>query len=324
MPKKPVKRGYKVWMLCTSSGYCLKFDVYTGKAEKVEKNLGARVVLDFTQNLQSKNYKFYFDNYFNSYVLQHELKLRKIMACGTVNNTRKFLPELKEDNAMKRGDFDWRMSNENILYLKWKDNKTVYFLSNMHNPNDVDIAQRRKKDGSFIDILCLKLLKDYNSNMNFVDKFDQLKGNYGLDRRSTKWWHRIFFSFLDYCVVNAYIVHKDLVAYKKLAENTTSKIMTHKDFRREIYLEHMKEPETRKRISEDRLPITIKQHKPYVPHLVRLEGKKHQARSTTSRRCALCSTKAKPVRTAWECDTCMFPLYIKSTKNCFAKFHKNK
>ncbi|CAG4935966.1 unnamed protein product [Parnassius apollo] len=186
MPKKPVKRGYKVWMLCASSGYCLKFDVYTGKAEKVEKNLGARVVLDFTQDLQSKTYKFYFDNYFNSYVLQHELKLRKIMACGTVNNTRKFLPELKEDNAMIRGDFDWRMSNENILYLKWKDDRTVYFLSNMHDPNDVDIAQRREKDGSFIDIPCPKLLKDYNSNMNFVDKFDQLKENYGLDRRSTK------------------------------------------------------------------------------------------------------------------------------------------
>ncbi|KAL3192155.1 hypothetical protein MRX96_059266 [Rhipicephalus microplus] len=29
MPKKPVKRGYKVWMLCASSGYNLKFDIYT-------------------------------------------------------------------------------------------------------------------------------------------------------------------------------------------------------------------------------------------------------------------------------------------------------
>lgn len=324
MPKKPVKRGYKVWMLCASSGYCLKFDIYTGKAETVEKNLGARVVLDFTLDLQNKNYKFFFDNYFNSYVLQHELKLKKLLACGTVNYTRKYLPTLKEGKTMKRGDFDWRMSDQNILYLKWKDNRSVYFLSNMHDPTDVSTAKRRKKDGSLTDIPCPKLLNDYNANMNFVDKFDQLKGNYSLDRRSKKWWHRIFFSFLDYSVVNAYIVYKDLVAHKDQAENTMSKKMSHKDFRRQIYLEIMKEPETRKRISEDRLPTIIKQHKPYVPPLVRLEGRKHQARSTTSRRCALCSTKAKPVRTAWECDTCTVPLCIKSTKNCFAQFHKNK
>lgn len=316
MPKKPVKRGYKVWMLCASTGYCLKFDIYTGKAVTVEKNLGARVVLDFTHNLENKNYKFFFDNYFNSYVLQHKLKEKHILACGTVNYTRMFLPALNEDKKMKRGDFDWRMSDKNILYVKWKDNRSVYFLSNMHDPNDVDTAKRREKNGSLTDIPCPKLVKDYNSHMNFVDKFDQLKGNYFIDRRSRKWWHRIFFHFLDCCVVNAYIVHKDLPT------TSTSTKMSHKDFRREIYLNLMKEPEIKKRTSEERLPSTIKLHKLYVPPLIRLEGKKHQAMHTTSRRCAWCSTKAKPVRTTWECDTCRVPLCIKSKCNCFALFHK--
>ena len=32
MPKKPVRWGIKLWCLCeSSSGYCLDFDVYTGK-----------------------------------------------------------------------------------------------------------------------------------------------------------------------------------------------------------------------------------------------------------------------------------------------------
>lgn len=56
MPKKPIKRGYKVWMLCTKTGYCLKFDIYTGKTAMVEKNLGARVVLDFVQGMEGKNF----------------------------------------------------------------------------------------------------------------------------------------------------------------------------------------------------------------------------------------------------------------------------
>jgi len=42
MPKKPIKRGYKVWALADTHGYLWNFDVYTGKSG--EKNLVARVV----------------------------------------------------------------------------------------------------------------------------------------------------------------------------------------------------------------------------------------------------------------------------------------
>ncbi|GFS29687.1 piggyBac transposable element-derived protein 4 [Trichonephila inaurata madagascariensis] len=43
MPKKPIKRGYKVWMRCDSSGFACEFQIYTGKTEEVERNLGERV-----------------------------------------------------------------------------------------------------------------------------------------------------------------------------------------------------------------------------------------------------------------------------------------
>lgn len=208
---------------------------------------------------------------------------------------------------MKRGDFDWRMSDNKILNIKWKDNRAVYFLSNMHDPNDVATANRREKNGDVTTIPCPIVLKDYNANMNFVDKFDQLKGNYAISRRSKKWWHRIFFHFLDCCVVNAYIVYKDIVASRPSKEK-----MSRKDFRRHIYMEIMKESESRKRLSNDSLPTSINEHKPYVPPFIRLEGRKHQAMAATSRRCALCSTKRIPVRTSWECDTCRVPLCIKS------------
>ena len=29
MPKKPIKRGYKVWVLADKSGYASKFEIYT-------------------------------------------------------------------------------------------------------------------------------------------------------------------------------------------------------------------------------------------------------------------------------------------------------
>ncbi|KAJ8881476.1 hypothetical protein PR048_017957 [Dryococelus australis] len=40
-----------------------------------------------------------------------------------------------------------------------------------------------------------------------VDHADQLRTEYGLDRKSKKWWHRIFRGLLDIIFVNAYVVY---------------------------------------------------------------------------------------------------------------------
>ena len=55
MPKKPVKRGIKVWMLADAvNGFVSRLEVYTGKsADGAEVGLGARVVKTLTQHLQN-------------------------------------------------------------------------------------------------------------------------------------------------------------------------------------------------------------------------------------------------------------------------------
>ncbi|KAL3225327.1 hypothetical protein MRX96_025862 [Rhipicephalus microplus] len=98
MPKKPVKRGYKVWMLCASRGYNLKFDIYTGKSENgVQKELGAQVVRKLCHDLVGQQHRVFFDNYFTSYNLLKDLLHDRIYACGTVNSSRKNLPCLQAD-----------------------------------------------------------------------------------------------------------------------------------------------------------------------------------------------------------------------------------
>ncbi|GFS90833.1 piggyBac transposable element-derived protein 4 [Nephila pilipes] len=37
MSKKPIKRGYEVWMRCDESGFRYQFKIYTGKEKDVEK-----------------------------------------------------------------------------------------------------------------------------------------------------------------------------------------------------------------------------------------------------------------------------------------------
>ncbi|GFR08818.1 piggyBac transposable element-derived protein 3 [Trichonephila clavata] len=64
MPKKPIKRGYKIWMRCNENGFASQFQIYTGKPSDVEKNLGERVVRDLTQPIYGKNHILYIDNFF--------------------------------------------------------------------------------------------------------------------------------------------------------------------------------------------------------------------------------------------------------------------
>lgn len=141
-------------MLCSDNGYNLNFEVYTRKKKDfVEKNLGASVVKRLTEDLTDKYHHLYFDNYFNSYNLQLELLDKNIYACGTVQAYRKHLPELKNDREMERGNFDRKISDKGIIFMKWKDAKCVYLLSSCKN-NDVTQVGRRAKDGSTTQVVC--------------------------------------------------------------------------------------------------------------------------------------------------------------------------
>lgn len=317
MPKKPIKRGYKVWMLCDKSGYCLKFEIYSGKSTEinVQLSLGSRVVNKLTEGLEGKNHKLYFDNFFNSVELMQSLKLRGIYALGTINISRKFLPSFKTDKELKRGEFDWYTCNLKLFALKWKDKRCVHLLSNYHTPEDCTEVNRRDKNGTVVQVPCPRAVTDYNSNMNAVDKFDQLLASYKIDRQSNKWWHRIFFYFLDACVINAYCIYKLIDPSDK---------ETAKNFRRAI-INGLIAPvlvSKSKRSNDDQPPVQIKKSKKFVPMEVRLNSSLHQPERATRRRCALCSTKAKPVRTDWICNTCKVPLCLGKQKSCFQNYHR--
>ena len=58
LPKKTVRRGFKVWVLADSTnGYFLDVDVYIGRASDgvtTECGLGERVVLQLTEQYKQK------------------------------------------------------------------------------------------------------------------------------------------------------------------------------------------------------------------------------------------------------------------------------
>lgn len=171
--------------------------------------------------------------------------------------------------------------------------------------------KRKSKNGETEDVNCPRILCDYNKNMGFVDKLDQLKGNFEINRRSRKWWLRIFFHFVDVSIVNSYILYL-----------LTGQNISHKDFRRGVVdgliakkLVNIKKPKSTS-------SLQIKRHKPTVSAEIRLESSAHQPERTTRRRCALCSTIEKQVRTEWSCSICKLPLCLSKSRSCFQEYHQ--
>ncbi|KAL4107418.1 hypothetical protein QTP88_017761 [Uroleucon formosanum] len=182
-PMKPIKRDYKLWCIVDQNGYILIYSVYQGKNETLEQefdkyNLGERVILMLTKPFWKQQRIIIFDNYFTSITLLKRLKNEQTLACGSIRNNRKGMPQnLKKKSEIKRGDFDHRFSTSRIVIFKWKDNKVVYLASKYHG-NETTTVQRTSKDGSKLNITC-----------------------------PTLWWLRIFWGLLDIVFVNAYVVY---------------------------------------------------------------------------------------------------------------------
>ena len=96
VPKKPVRRGFKVWVVADSeNGYFLDVDVYVGRPSdgvSTEHGLGERVVLQLTQPFRQKHYQVFCDNFFSSPALFEELLKNGLYACGTVRSDRREFP----------------------------------------------------------------------------------------------------------------------------------------------------------------------------------------------------------------------------------------
>lgn len=323
MPLKPIKRGFKTWVRANENGYVSSFEVYTGKptTSSAEKNLGSRVVKDLTAALAGKHHHVYFDNFFNSIDLLKDLKAQKIYACGTIRKNRKGLPTgLMDDKKMTKGAIDWRLRNDGIAFVKWKDSKAVYLASNFHDPVATNFVRRKMKDGTTTAISCPRMVYDYNKHMGYVDKTDMLKSFYELDRKCRKWWHRIFWYLVDICVLNSYKLYDETCA--------TNERMSLKNFRLDVAsgLIGTNIPQSNLRRSGQRAPLQpLPHYKVNVSKENRYKNCDHMPIFVgTYRRCGNCSTKTNDQRTKLICSVCDIPLCLKPERNCFKEFHTKK
>ena len=82
--------GMKMWAVCDAkTGYVLRLSIYEGKiGEKVEMQLGKKVVLELVEKYFNTGRSVTTDNYFTSKALAHELMQRNMSLLGTLNRNR--------------------------------------------------------------------------------------------------------------------------------------------------------------------------------------------------------------------------------------------
>ena len=178
VPKKPVRRGFKVWVVADSENdYFLDVDVYVGRPSdgvRSEQGLGARVVLQLTEPYRHKNY-----HVFTSPTLFDELLQHGLYACGTVRiDCREFPDELK-GVRLERGCHDFRQRGK-LSAIIWQDKRQVSVLSTLTTPDETLPIRRKERDGTATTLPCPTAITTYNKYMAGVDKGDQLRRYYRL------------------------------------------------------------------------------------------------------------------------------------------------
>ena len=179
---KPVRMGYKMWVLAETLGYVIQFDPYQGakfgKAQKKSETcwgVGERVVLNLIETLpKSLSYNLFFDNIFTSFRLVKFLGDYNIRATGTVR--QQYLQKVpiigpKELQKKPRGFYkEISAADNSITLVGWNDTKPVYICSNAHLAQPAKSVQRwDRKSLSFVQVPRPNTIDIYNKGMGGVD-----------------------------------------------------------------------------------------------------------------------------------------------------------
>ena len=212
MPKKPIKRGFKLWGLsCSCCGYLCNFQLYAGKCtEKAEKGLAKRVVLDLVEPFAGVEHVVYLDNFFTSLDLALRLADMGFGIVGTTKSNSQGLPDgLRGKLDLAKGDYLCIPAAQgDVNYYAYNDRSLVRFITNVFPASMESRVPVRQSSGALVSKHVPPLLPAYNKFMGAVDRTGQLRKYYGFDRKVKRPWLRIFFNLFDIAVNNAHILYR--------------------------------------------------------------------------------------------------------------------
>jgi len=179
---KPIRFGYKLWVLAGQDGYPYKFEIYQGRSsdgQNQSEPLGTRVVNKMLETVKRKslpeNHLVFMDNFFTSYRLLSDLKKENFKATGTLRQNRSngACKLMKNDKSLKqegRGAFDFRTDGD-VYVVKWQDNATAVCASNHLTHEPIQTTKRRSRRET-VNVPQPYLIKKYNQGKRDTYTFE--------------------------------------------------------------------------------------------------------------------------------------------------------
>ena len=152
--------------------------------------------------LYNKGHHVFMDNWYASLKLFQHLESNGTAACGTARKDRIMPPWSLRNESLKRGESAFRRSG-NVMMLRYRDKKDVYFLSTIHQMES-SLTGKKNKQGE--DIIKPVLVNHYNRFMGGIDRNDAIIGNYSSVRKSMKWTTKVASHFTEEALLNFFIL----------------------------------------------------------------------------------------------------------------------
>merc|ERR1719378_369206 len=115
---------------------------------------------------------------------------------------------------LQKGQTEWVMSMTEddcrLFAAYWGDVGNVKLMSNFHGPAFAKLWRREKGKRDKAERDAPTVAIEYNLYMGGTDGFDFYRGMRSTRRASKKWWHTLFYFYLDAAMINAWVLHKYL------------------------------------------------------------------------------------------------------------------
>lgn len=300
--------GVKLYELCESSGIVLKIQIYAGKSvttitTEQGTSITAQVVMELMEGFLDKGYILYADNFYNSVSLTKTLTARSTYLCGTLRKNRKENPKEVVKQKLMRGELSY-LRSDSVIVCKWRDKRDVLTISNMHEVELIDVANRNGK-------ISIKpnIIRDYNLGMGGIDRADQMMSYYSSLRKTIRWYKKLGIHFIEVFIQNAYWIY--------LTQQNVAK-MSLLSFRESIvkYLagKPTRDIATNSSNSKIKKPDVIPHNFHYLDSIHPTKNKKFP-----TKQCAECSKKNRR-ETRYFCPVCPNTPAL-CVVDCFRKYH---
>lgn len=258
--------------------------------------LGERVVRRLCKSIRGRNVAICMDRFFTSFEM---MKKSPFPLVGTCMTNRRNVPTMA--GKLAKGESMAKSTANGVIAFKWQDTKEVTLLSNCHT-SEISSVERKQKNGEKKSFPCPEAIVFYNKFMGGVDMTDQYTLAYDINRKTNKWWKRVFQRLLMTAVTNAWIVYKQLKKKKIALIDFMIPLSDH-------LIEIGKSGSKIQRSYKTGRPS--KRAKNFV-------NVQHLPVPCTKRRCRYCASKNLQKCTKFVCLTCDVPLCAK----CFLPYHQ--